>query len=55
MNRRPYMLAIALAISTVAGFIGMMVVDGYWDILFLIIALLPLTSGFAAWWCRWVD
>jgi hypothetical protein len=53
MNRRPYLLALLLALTTLTGFVGMMVVTSYWDGLFFVIAAAPLALGALACWLKW--
>lgn len=48
MSGKPNLRAILLAASTLTGLVGMMIVDGVWDTMFLLLAGVPMGIGMAA-------
>lgn len=51
-GKRTILVTAVLAILSVAGLIGMLVVEGAWDVSFFALAIMPLLVGFVSWWCR---
>ena len=49
--RSIYVIA-SMAMLCITGLIGMLLVDGAWDMLFFLLAILPLLIGIASLWRR---
>ena len=48
MNRHPYLLSALLALTTLTGIVGMMLVKGSANAMFFAIAALPIVAGAVA-------
>lgn len=45
MNTKPYRTALLLSLATVLGLVGLMVLDGWWQVPFFGMAALPAACG----------
>lgn len=51
-GKRTIIVTVLLAILSMLGLIGMLVVDGGWDLFFFLLTILPLLVGVVAMWRR---
>ncbi len=49
---RTMLTAVAMALLCMAGLVGMLLLEGGWDVPFFLLAVLPLVIGLAAMWRR---
>lgn len=50
MTPHPYCLALLLALATVTGLVGLMLLDGWWQVPCFVLAATPATAGAVGHW-----